>query len=115
MWMTQQIPAIIGRTYVDKLSSAIGPARQQNTTMSDVASLKPLNQNAIDALPVHETSINQIDMNAVQEHIKGAIERQRYEGPSDLLDYLRNHNAVAHSTSRGLQYATCRARKGWRE
>lgn len=63
--------------------------------MSDVPLLDPPSQLAIDALPVHETSINQIDMNAVQEHIKGAIERERYEGASDPLDYLRSHNAVA--------------------
>lgn len=63
--------------------------------MSDVPLLEPPSQLAIDALPIHETSINQLDMDAVQEHIKGAIARARYEGPSDPLDYLRSRNAVA--------------------
>lgn len=62
--------------------------------MSDVPFLEPPSRLAADALPVRETSTDQINMDAVRTHIREAAERGRYEGPDDPIAYLRNRKAI---------------------
>lgn len=57
--------------------------------MNDVPFLEPPSRLATDALPVRETSTDQIDLNRVRAHIAEAQRRGRFDGPADPMEYLR--------------------------
>ena len=59
---------------------------------------------AQDALPVRETSPDQIDLDRVAEHIKETIQRERYAGPNDPMAYLRSRFCMV--TVGGSTYLT---------
>ncbi|NTW97313.1 MAG: DUF977 family protein [Oscillochloris sp.] len=48
-----------------------------------------------DTLPVEGTTLNDLDLNLVQRHIATARERGRLTGPSDPVEYLLRHRALA--------------------
>jgi predicted HTH transcriptional regulator len=62
--------------------------------MSDVPFLEPPARLATDALPVRETSTDQIDMDAVARHLAEAARRGRYRGPDDPMAYLQSRACV---------------------
>jgi predicted HTH transcriptional regulator len=62
--------------------------------MSDMPFLDPPARLATDALPVRETSTDQIDMDAVTRHIDDAKRRNRYKGPNDPMTYLQSRACV---------------------
>lgn len=62
--------------------------------MSETNFLEPPARIAADALPVRETSTEQIDLALVQAHIAEARSRERYTGPDDPLEYLRSRHCI---------------------
>jgi ATP-dependent DNA helicase RecG len=62
--------------------------------MSDVPFLDPPSRLAADALPVRETSTEQINLNRVVAHIAEARRRERYQGPEDPMEYLRSRHCL---------------------
>jgi predicted HTH transcriptional regulator len=62
--------------------------------MSDVPFLEPPSRLAADALPVRETSTDQINIDAVQAHILETTARGRYDGPEDPISYLRHRKGI---------------------
>jgi ATP-dependent DNA helicase RecG len=62
--------------------------------MRDVPFLDPPSRLAADALPVRETSTEQINLNRVVAHIAEARRRERYQGPDDPMEYLRSRHCL---------------------
>ena len=58
--------------------------------MSDVPFLEPPARLATDALPVRETSTDQIELASVERHLAEATRRGRYQGPDDPMAYLQS-------------------------
>lgn len=49
---------------------------------------------AIDSLPVRNTALGMIDMTKVESHIARAVERGRYHGPTNPVEYLKQKRCV---------------------
>lgn len=62
--------------------------------MTDVPFLEPPARLATDALPVRETSTDQIDLAAVERHLAEAVRRGRYQGPEDPMAYLQSRSCL---------------------
>lgn len=62
--------------------------------MSDTIFLEPPARLAADAMPVRETSTEQIDLDRVAAHIAEARRRERYQGPDEPVEYLRSHHCL---------------------
>ena len=62
--------------------------------MESVPFLEPPIKRTTDSLPVSATSAAMIDMNRVADHLAGAIERGRYDGPRDPAAYLQHRHCL---------------------
>ena len=49
---------------------------------------------AIDSLPVRDTTLDLIDLAKVEAHITRAVERGRYHGPTNPIEYLKQKRCV---------------------
>ena len=49
---------------------------------------------AIDSLPVRDTSLDMIDMTKVEIHIARAVERGRYNGPTNPVEYMPQKGCI---------------------
>src|SRR5215212_4030079 len=50
---------------------------------------------AIDSLPVRDTALDMIDLAKVEVHIARAVERGRYNGPTNPVEYLKQKGCIA--------------------
>ena len=72
--------------------------------MSESPFIEPPARHVPDALPIRETSLALLDLERVQSHITEAFRRGRYDGPTEVIEYLQTHHCIA--TIDGNTYLT---------
>lgn len=72
--------------------------------MTNQIFIDPATLRSTDHLPVRETTIEALDLEKVADHIGKAVNRGRYHGSADRLEYLQQSNCIV--TADGATYAT---------
>ena len=57
---------------------------------------------SIDSTPIRDTGLELLDLNSVRAHIDRAVERKRYNGPTDAIDYLCSKHCLVIDGDRQL-------------
>lgn len=56
--------------------------------------INPTTAGGIDAMPVTGTSLDSLNLQLVRDHLRAAMDANRYTGPTDPVTYLRQHNCL---------------------